>query len=374
MVDVKIGNILESKAQALINTVNCVGIMGKGIALEFKKMFPDMFDDYAKRCKTRQVKLGQPYLYRRLMPPWIINFPTKDHWRSVARLEDIEQGMRYLLAHYKEWGIISLAVPPLGCGEGQLEWRIVGPTMYRYLKQMDIPVELYAPFGTPGVETQSSFLSYPTEPVIADVGTESSRVKPDWVVIVEILSRIESEPYHWPVGRTTFQKIAYFATEAGLKTDLVYSQGSYGPFAKDCKLRISQLVNNGLIDEKRWGRLLRVTVGPTYSDARKAYRSAITEKEEIIRRVTDLFLRMRTQQAEVAATVHFSAKSLAESTSQKPSENDVLAYVMQWKQRRRPPFDKFQVAKTIRNLAALHWLKVKASRDLPLPEEVTCEV
>ncbi len=374
MVEVQVGNILDSKAQTLINTVNCVGIMGKGIALEFKRKFPDMYRDYIKRCKAGEVKLGQPYIYRTLHLPWIINFPTKDHWRSVACLDDIERGMKYLIAHYKEWGVTSLAVPPLGCGEGQLEWRIVGPTMYRYLKQMDIPVELYAPFGTPDMETQGSFLSKPTEPIIADAGSGRFKVKPDWVAIVEILARIEREPYHWKIGRTTLQKIAYFATEAGLETGLDYTQGSYGPFATSLKSSITQLVNNGLIREERLGQMLHVTTGSTYNDARKSYIKTLHERNDIIERVANLFLRMRTRQAEVAATVHFAAKSLKESIGQKPTETQVLSYVMNWKQRRRPPLAMLEVALNIRNLAALGWLNVKASDDLPIPEETACEV
>lgn len=374
MVEILIGNILGSKAQTLVNTVNCVGIMGKGIALEFKKKFPDMYKDYAKRCEKGEVKLGVPYIYRRLLSPWIINFPTKDHWRSVARLEDIERGMRYLISHYKEWGITSLAVPPLGCGEGQLEWRIVGPTMYRYLEQMDIPIELYAPFGTSEMETQSNFLAQPTDVVIADAGTGKFKVKPDWVAIVEILARIENEPYHWPVGRTIFQKIAYFATEVGFSTDLVFSQGSYGPFASNLKYKITQLVNNGLISEERLGQMFQVKTGKTYCDAVKTYQKAIIEREESIDRVVNLFLRMNTKQAEIAAAVHFAAKSLEKRSNTTPSEIQVLSHVIEWKQRRRPTLAKLDVAKTIRNLGALGWLSVKASNDLPLPEEAACEV
>src|SRR3990170_5247050 len=158
MITVRIGDIFESNAQTLVNTVNCVGIMGKGIALEFRKRFPDMFEDYARRCKEGRVKLGEPFLYRRLTTPWILNFPTKDHWRSVSRLEDIIAGLRHLQTHYREWGITSLAVPPLGCGHGQLEWRVVGPTLYRHLKQLALPVELYAPYGTPDEQLQPAFL------------------------------------------------------------------------------------------------------------------------------------------------------------------------------------------------------------------------
>ena len=144
MITVRISDIFESSAQTLVNTVNCVGVMGKGIALEFRKRFPEMHEDYVQRCKAGKVKLGQPYLYQSLTPPWILNFPTKDHWRSVSRLQDIVAGLQYLQVHYREWGITSLAVPPLGCGQGQLEWRVVGPTLYRHLKQLGIPVDLFA--------------------------------------------------------------------------------------------------------------------------------------------------------------------------------------------------------------------------------------
>jgi len=105
-----VGNIFESEAQTLVNTVNCVGIMGQGLALEFKKLFPDMYEDYVVRCEAKEVRLGEPYLYRGLLPPWILNFPTKDHWRSVSRLSDIVAGLEYLEKHYREWEITSLAV------------------------------------------------------------------------------------------------------------------------------------------------------------------------------------------------------------------------------------------------------------------------
>ena len=149
MIKVVQGDIFESDAQTLVNTVNCVGVMGKGIALEFKRRFPEMYEDYVRRCDAHEVELGRPYLWQSLTPPFVLNFPTKNHWRSPSRLEDILRGLEYLREHYEEWGITSLAVPPLGSGHGQLEWRVVGAALYRELKKLRIPVELYAPFGTP---------------------------------------------------------------------------------------------------------------------------------------------------------------------------------------------------------------------------------
>src|SRR6516164_3551084 len=148
MISIKIGNLFDSEAQTLVNAVNCVGVMGKGIALEFKKRYPEMFQDYERRCAAGEVKLGRPYLYKDHPGHWILNFPTKNHWRSAARLQDIEDGLKYLRQHYREWAIRSLAVPALGCGLGQLKWRIVGPMLYRHLGELDVPVELYAPHDT----------------------------------------------------------------------------------------------------------------------------------------------------------------------------------------------------------------------------------
>jgi len=372
---VLIGDIFESELQTIVNTVNCVGVMGKGVALEFKKRFPDMFEDYEALCRAKKVRLGEPYLYRRLTPPWILNYPTKDHWRSVSRLDDIISGLEYLVTHYREWGITSLAVPPLGCGHGQLEWRVVGPTLYRHLNVLDIPVELYAPFGTVKTELRNTFLANPIHVTGATVGpTCTSKLCAAEMALVEILARIEKEPFHWPVGRTTFQKLAYFATECGLKTGLRYSRGSYGPFTSDLKPMITRLVNNGLIREERLGRMFAIKTGPTYVDAARAFSVDLERWNDTIERVVDLLLRTRTKDAEIAATVHFAAHSLYEKENSNASEMDVLIEVQRWKQKRKPPLKDEDIARSIRNLNILGWINSKPSEDLPLPEEVLADV
>lgn len=362
MVIVQIGNIFESTAQTLVNTVNCVGVMGKGIALEFKKRFPDMYTDYVERCEHHQVKLGRPYLYKSLVHQWILNFPTKDHWRMATNLEDIVRGLEHLLAHYEKWEISSMAVPPLGCGNGELEWRVVGRTLYQYLTKMRIPIELYAPYGTPALELQDEFLRQSEMP-------SPKWIKPAYVALVEVLRRLEEQPYHHPIGHTIFQKIAYMATEEGLPTGLAYGQGSYGPFSPDMKKLETRLTNNGLISEKRLGRMMVVRVGRTFEDARKAYAADLQRWEDIIARVTDLFMRMDTRQAELSTTVLYSARNLVKPENGIVTEKDVLYAVFNWKKRRKPPLEFTDVAYTIRNLAALGWLQVRASGDLPLPTE-----
>lgn len=156
MLKVVIGDLFASTAQTLVNTINRVGVMGKGVALEFKKRFPANFEDYARRCERKQVRLGKPYLFRDPSERLIVNFPTKDHWRSPARLSDIERGLDYFVRHYEEWGIDSIAFPRLSCGNGGLEWSEVGPLMYRKLHRLPIDVEVYAPHGTPARQLRPS--------------------------------------------------------------------------------------------------------------------------------------------------------------------------------------------------------------------------
>lgn len=365
-----VGDILQSKAQTLVNTVNCVGIMGKGIALEFKKRFPKMFEDYAERCERREVKLGVPYLYKTLLPPQIINFPTKDHWKSVSRLGDIERGLQHLLSHYKEWGVTSLALPPLGCGNGQLEWKAVGPLIYRYASRMDIPVELYAPYGTPPRELTREFLSQTSAAAYhANGRSVQSAINPAWVALVEILRRIEAQPYHWPTGRTIFQKMAYVATRQGLPTGFVYKRGSFGPFSRELKNAESKLINNNMLQEKRFGKMFLVESGPNFERTRKDFQALLDKWTPIIEKTTDLFMRVNTDQAEVIATVLFAADALKEETGSIPTETEVLKAILQWKQKRRPPLDEAVVASTIRNLGMLRWLDVQPDARLPVPEE-----
>lgn len=158
--EILIGDIFNSKSQTLVNTVNCVGIMGKGIAAEFKKRYPEMAEDYLVRCQKGEVRPGVPYVSKSsLFAPQVINFPTKSHWRAASRVEDIEKGLKILVSKYKEWGVESIAMPPLGCGNGQLLWETVGPLIYKYLSKLDIPVKLYAPYGTPSMQLTEKFLT-----------------------------------------------------------------------------------------------------------------------------------------------------------------------------------------------------------------------
>ncbi|MCX5812606.1 MAG: macro domain-containing protein [Proteobacteria bacterium] len=368
MIQVAVGDILKSKASTLVNTVNCVGIMGKGIAAEFKKLFPEMFEDYVKRCERHEIKPGVPYLFKAsLFPPQIINFPTKSHWRAASRIEDIEKGLKIFVSKYREWGVKSIAMPPLGCGNGQLLWETVGPLMFKYLSKLDIPVELYAPYGTPPAQLTEKFLSREINLGGSNSGESIlQKINPAWAALIEIVYRIEKQKYHMPVGRTIFQKIAYVATVLGLPTGLEHVRGSYGPYCQaldDVKKRLS---NAGLLQEEKSGSMFQVIPGLAYENFREKHRDDLNKWDNLIDKTVDLFLRLNTEKAEIVATVLFTERTTNKGSM---TEKDVLQAVMKWKQKRRPPISEAEVAETIRNLGMLKWFQLTPSVDLPIQDE-----
>ena len=132
--------VFNVDAQTIVNTINCVGVMGAGLALEFQLRFPEMERDYVERCKEKKVEVGRPYLYKEYDSPWILNFPTKNHWKYPSRIEWIEQGLKYFAANYQKGGITSAAFPKLGCSRGGLEWNEVSPLIEKYLQELDIDI------------------------------------------------------------------------------------------------------------------------------------------------------------------------------------------------------------------------------------------
>ena len=137
------GDLFQSPAKVLVNTVNTVGVMGKGIALKFKRIYPEMFEAYRNHCERGDLEIGQLFLYK-TPNKWVLNFPTKKHWRNPSRVEYIEAGLRKLRARCSEMGMTSIAFPELGCGNGELDFEAqVKPLMERYLGGLSVPTFIY---------------------------------------------------------------------------------------------------------------------------------------------------------------------------------------------------------------------------------------
>lgn len=366
MFKVLIGDLFESRAQALVNTVNCVGVMGKGVADQFKKRFPAMFDDYKRRCDRHEVRLGEPYLYRDITGALIVNFPTKDHWRSPSRLADIERGLDYFTAHLAEWGLSSVAMPPLGCGNGGLEWSEVGPLIYRKIHALPIDVELFAPYGTPKPELSEDFLAAPSQMSLEGKGRAHVKMNPDWVVLMEVLRDLQAQPFANPVGRTIFQKICYLVTEMGVPTGFSFGKGSYGPYSDDVKLALHDFANRNWLQEESLGRMIALRVGPQYEKDRARYTEVTQQHQRKITKTVDLFSRIKsTEQAEEVMTVLYASRQLKQDMpAEEVEEQQVFDFVLDWKKTWQTGEKKEALATAIRSLVLLGWMRARISETL----------
>lgn len=226
MIEYTSGDILLSDAEALVNTVNCVGVMGRGIALQFKKMFPDNFKAYAAACKRQEVQPGRMFVFDtgQLTPPrYIINFPTKRHWRGKSRMEDIESGLMALVATIHEHGIRSIAIPPLGSGLGGLDWAQVRPRIDTALSELeDVRVKVFEPGGAPTSDTMAHSRKVP-------------RMTAGRAALVELMRRYLAGLLDPFVTLLEVHKLMYFMQEAGEPLRLRYEAAPYGPYAENLR-------------------------------------------------------------------------------------------------------------------------------------------
>lgn len=223
MIELTEGNLLKADAQALVNTVNTEGVMGKGIALQFKNAYPDMFKAYAEACKQGEVKLGKVQVYDLGGigdgPRWIVNFPTKGHWKSRSRLSDVEAGLQDLVQTIRRLGIESIAVPPLGCGNGGLDWSDVRPLIETAFYCVDnVQVKLFPPNGVPQA------VDMPNNTKKPNMTTGSATL----LLLMQRYIKGLMDPF---VTLLEVQKLMYFMQEAGQPLKLKYEAAAYGPYA-----------------------------------------------------------------------------------------------------------------------------------------------
>jgi O-acetyl-ADP-ribose deacetylase (regulator of RNase III) len=226
MIELTRGDILSANAEALVNTVNCVGVMGRGIALQFRKAFPENFKAYESACRHDEVRLGKMFVYEtRLLsgPKFIVNFPTKRHWKGKSRLQDIEAGLRDLVSAIRNRRIQSIAVPPLGCGLGGLKWSAVHPKIVDAFRAIpDVRVLLFEPSGAPLAAKMVHARRKPN-------------MTPGRAVLIELMRRYLAAVLDPFVSLLELHKLMYFMQEAGEELNLTYEKGTYGPYAKNLR-------------------------------------------------------------------------------------------------------------------------------------------
>lgn len=239
------GNLLAAPAEALVNTVNTVGIMGRGIALQFKQAYPAMFRDYERACKAGELKLGKVQVFDLggLVggPRWIINFPTKGHWRADSRMADIEAGLKDLVAAIRKLRIRSIAIPPLGCGNGGLDWNEVRPRIEAALAEVpEVEALVYAPGGAP-------------EAAAMPVRTERPKMTMGQAAMIVLMDRYLKGLLDPFISLLEIHKLMYFLQEAGQPLRLKFEAKSFGPYATNLRqvlIRMEKHYTQGYGDGK----------------------------------------------------------------------------------------------------------------------------
>ncbi|WP_141205777.1 type II toxin-antitoxin system antitoxin DNA ADP-ribosyl glycohydrolase DarG [Streptomyces griseorubiginosus] len=345
------GNLLDAETDALVNTVNTVGVMGKGVALQFKQAFPENYKFYKSACERELLTLGDVLVYDsgKLGPQrYIINFPTKGHWRSRSRLADVETGLQSLVKAVRDYHIQSIAIPALGCGNGGLDWNEVRSLIYEKLDEIEgLSVLLYPPQGAP-------------EAASMRVATKKPRMSHGRAALIGLIGRyVESRTFEDPeappgASLLEIQKLMYLLQESGEPLRLAYSKGRYGPYAENLN-HVLQAVE---------GHYLRGFGDRTASvlklDPLEVLPGARDEAEKILASVTDtrnacdsvIEITEGFQSAyglELLATVHWAAKS--EGLTAKDDIRRVVEAVHGWSRRKKFLFTEPHIVSAWERLA-----------------------
>ena len=343
------GNLLKADVEALANSVNTVGVMGKGIALQFKNAFPANFKAYEAACKMQAVELGKMFVFdngRLTTPHWIINFPTKGHWRARSRIRDVADGLDDLRHVIEELEISSIALPPLGCGHGGLDWDEVRALIEERLGDLKVAVHLYAPEGAPSaadmvISTQRPELTTSTAALVSVIDQYSQ--------VALFISLIE------------IHKLMYFLQEAGEDLKLRYQANLYGPYADNLRHVLKSLEGHQLEGFGDGSKKVReaepITVLP--GGAREAS-EALARNDHITERIQRVLELVEGYESayglELLASVHWMAahKGSADDLSR------VTERVQNWSQRKRRMFTAQHIESAWQRLHDHGWLATAA--------------
>ena len=344
MIELTRGDILAAEVEAQVNTVNCVGVMGRGIALQMKNAFPENFQAYAAACKRGEVEPGRMFVFETgqfTNPRYVINFPTKRHWRGRSRLEDIASGLHALVEVIKRLGIRSIAIPPLGCGLGGLDWADVRPLIEDALAELpEVRALVFEPAGAP----QASRM------------TRSARVPsmtPGRAALIGLMQRYLGGLMDPFVTLLEVHKLAYFMEAAGEPLRLRFVKGRHGPYSENLRhvlLHIEGYFISGYGDGADRPDIRLELVPGAVEDAVQ-FLEAHAETEQRFERVTELVEGFETPFGlELLSTVHWVATREGAST-----DEEIVAAVHRWGERKLR-FTPEQIRITQDVLASQGWL------------------
>lgn len=327
------GDLLKADDDALVNTVNTVGVMGKGIALQFRRAYPEMYEAYVRACKAGDIQIGQMHVWSTgalTGPRYIVNFPTKKHWRAPSRISYIDDGLTDLVQVIREHRIRSIAIPPLGAGNGGLQWAEVRPRIETALSELtDVDVHLYVPEGAPAAATMKP---QPAKPLTL------GRAALIEIVAGYVRTAVGASPIE-------MQKLMYFLQESGEPLKLRYEAHHYGPYADNLRHVLNELEGAYLVGYGDGSA--RVTEAepihplPGAPEQAAEVLSKYPATRERIKRVlavSDGFDSMYGM--ELLATVHWAA---THDTADSSDVTEITKRVQSWNARKRDLFTERHV-------------------------------
>lgn len=344
MIVYKNGDIFNEDAEAIVNTVNCVGVMGRGIALQFKKRFPENFKAYESACKKKVVIPGKMFVYKTgslIGPKYVINFPTKRHWRGASRIEDIESGLQDLEKVIKELKITSIALPPLGSGLGGLDWNDVRTLIENKLSQiLDVNIVVFEPKGAPQAEKMAKNRNVP-------------KMTPGRAALVELVHRYLSGLLDPFITLLEIHKLMYFLQESGEPLRLRYRENIYGPYAENLRHVLNSIEGHLLSGYADGGDIpdkeLKLVPG-AYEDASRLLKTCPQTKQHYDR-VSDLVEGFESPFGmELLSTVHWVITKKCVT-----AKDQVIVKVHQWNDRKKQ-FTPRQIELAYNVLADKGWL------------------
>ncbi len=342
------GNLIQADADALVNTVNCEGFMGKGIALQFKKAFPENFTAYARACRAGEVQPGRMFVFRTgsmINPRYIINFPTKRRWREKSRIEDIQSGLTTLVSEVRRLKISSIAIPPLGCGLGGLDWGEVKPLIIRSFSDLsEVHVFLFEPVGTPDARTMP-------------IGTKRPKMTRARALFICLMQQYSEMAYRMTL--LEIQKLAYLLQEAGEPLRLNYVAHTYGPYAHNLNKVLETLEGHftrGYGDSQKPD--VEVELLPGATDVADQFLAQDEISKGRLQRVANLIEGFETPYGmELLASTHWVS-----AHGDPPATNayKAVAEVHRWNDRKRKMFKPEHIQIAWNRLHEQGWLHTRA--------------
>jgi O-acetyl-ADP-ribose deacetylase (regulator of RNase III) len=338
------GSLLDADTEAIVNTVNCVGVMGKGIALQIRQAYPEIYEEYVRACKERLVRPGKMLFTptgRLVGPRWIIHFPTKRHWKGRSKIEDIKSGLEALVRDVVARGVESVAVPPLGCGSGGLSWYDVRPLIEAAFEDVPVRVVLFAPGHTPA-------------PAKMPVHTERPKMTRARAMFLRLLGLYGELGYDCSILEA--QKLAYFLQQAGEPLKLNFVRARYGPYADNLNHLLRRLDGHYLrgFGDRTRGRYAPLTLEPCALTEATAFLEDDSRATTHVQRLANLICGFETPYGmELLSTIHWL---ITEDPLRSTDNEALVAAVGRWSDRKRRTFTPEHIEAARNRLVAEGWV------------------